>query len=308
MSEYILRIKDLCKKYKNVYAVDNVNMNIKRGDIYGFIGENGAGKTTTIRLITGLIYKTKGEVELFGESNSDESKINKNRKRIGSLIERPAFYDDMTAYENLEACRIQKGIPGKKCVDETLEMLGLYSDRNRKVKNFSLGMKQKLGIAISILGDPEFLILDEPINGLDPLGIVKLRRFLKKLNKQKGMTILISSHILEELHLLATSYGIIHKGKLIEQITSEELDKKCRRNLNIKVDNVEKATIILEKELNTNNFKVMEDERIKLYDFIDNSKLVSSAFSKSGIIIEEITAKGDSLEDYFMNLIGGANS
>ncbi len=144
MSKYILKTKDLCKKYKNVYAVDNINMNIKRGDIYGFIGENGAGKTTTIRLITGLIHKTKGEVELFGKSNACESKINKNRKRIGSLIERPVFYDDMTAYENLEACRIQKGIPGKKCVDETLEMLGLYSDRNRKVKNFSLGMKQKV--------------------------------------------------------------------------------------------------------------------------------------------------------------------
>ncbi|OPJ64231.1 ABC transporter ATP-binding protein [Clostridium oryzae] len=305
MSEYILKIKDLSKKYKGNAVVDNINLSVRKGEIYGFIGENGAGKSTTVRLITGLAAPSSGTIELFGEDT--EKGLSNARKRIGALIERPTFYPDMTAYQNLEACRLQKGIPGKGCIDEILELLELSDTKRKKLKDFSLGMKQKLGIAIALLGDPEFLILDEPINGLDPMGIIEIRNLLKKLAKEKNMTILISSHILGELYQLATCYGIIHKGKMLEELTSKELDEKCKKCLNIKVDDVNKAVFVLENELNVSDFKVMPDETIKLYEHVDNSKLVSSTLAKAGIIIEQIMAKGDNLEEYFINLIGGAD-
>ncbi|ENJ9653584.1 ABC transporter ATP-binding protein [Clostridium botulinum] len=303
MSEYILKTTNLSKRYKKDFAVNNLNISIKRGEIYGFIGENGAGKTTFIRMITGLVYPTSGEMKLFSKEEGDE--LGNVRKRIGALIERPAFYPYMTAYENLEAFRIEKGIPGKECIDKTLKSVGLYQDKNKKLKNFSLGMKQKLALAIALLGDPEFLILDEPINGLDPMGIKEVRELLKKLNKEKNITMLISSHILGELYQLATCYGIIHKGKLMEQITLKELDEKCKRNLSIKVDDVNKAATILETELSTNNFKVLPDGTIKLYDYVDNSRLVSSTLTKANIIIDQIMPNESNLEEYFINLVGG---
>lgn len=200
---------------------------------------------------------------------------------------------------------MKKGIPGKECIDKILKSVGLYEDRNKKLKNFSLGMKQKLALAIALLGDPEFLILDEPINGLDPMGIKEIRELLKKLNKEKNITMLISSHILGELYQLATCYGIIHKGKLMEQITLKELDEKCKRSLSIKVDDVNKAATILETELSTNNFKVLPDGTIKLYDYVDNSRLVSSTLTKQNIIIDQIMPNESNLEEYFINLVGG---
>ncbi|KGO12833.1 bacitracin ABC transporter ATP-binding protein [Clostridium botulinum] len=303
MSEYILKTTNLSKKYKKDFVVNSVNISIRRGEIYGFIGENGAGKTTFIRMITGLARPTNGEIKLFSKEKGDE--LGNVRKRIGALIERPAFYPYMTAYENLEAFRIEKGIPGKECIDKILKSVGLYEDRNKKLKNFSLGMKQKLALAIALLGDPEFLILDEPINGLDPMGIKEIRELLKKLNKEKNITMLISSHILRELYQLATCYGIIHKGKLMEQITLKELDEKCKRNLSIKVDDVNKAATILETELSTNNFKVLSDGTIKLYDYVDNSRLVSSTLTKANIIIDQIMPNESNLEEYFINLVGG---
>ncbi|KIN80653.1 ATP-binding cassette domain-containing protein [Clostridium botulinum] len=303
MSEYILKTTNLSKKYKKDFVVNSVNISIRRGEIYGFIGENGAGKTTFIRMIIGLARPTNGEIKLFSKEKGDE--LGNVRKRIGALIERPAFYPYMTAYENLEAFRIEKGIPGKECIDKILKSVGLYEDRNKKLKNFSLGMKQKLALAIALLGDPEFLILDEPINGLDPMGIKEIRELLKKLNKEKNITMLISSHILRELYQLATCYGIIHKGKLMEQITLKELDEKCKRNLSIKVDDVNKAATILETELSTNNFKVLSDGTIKLYDYVDNSRLVSSTLTKANIIIDQIMPNESNLEEYFINLVGG---
>lgn len=305
MEEYVLQTKDLSKKYKNDFAVNSVNLNIKRGEIYGFIGENGAGKTTMIRMITGLAAPTSGEIYLFGEH--PKSELDNARKRIGTLIERPAFYPNMTAYQNLEAARIQKGIPEKGRVTKTLEFLQLGDTRDKKVKDFSLGMKQKLGIAMALLGEPELLILDEPINGLDPMGIISIRDLLKKLNTEKNTTIIISSHILGELHQIATCYGIIHKGKLLEEITATELDERCKKSLTIKVDDINKAAFVLENELNVANYKILPDETIKLYEYVDNSKLVSATLAKAGIIIEQIMATGDNLEEYFINLVGGAD-
>ncbi|NEZ46540.1 ABC transporter ATP-binding protein [Clostridium niameyense] len=304
MIDYALQSINLSKKFKKECAVDNVNLNIKKGEIYGFIGENGAGKTTFIRMVTGLIKPNDGEIEIFGVNAEKNLSV---RKRIGALIETPAFYPDMTAFQNLEACRIQKGIPGIECTEKILKALNLYNNKDKKVKNFSLGMKQKLGLATALLGDPEFLILDEPINGLDPIGIIEVRDILKKLNKDRDTTILISSHILEELNNLATCYGIIHKGKFLQEITAAELHEKCKQSLNIKVDNVAKAVVILEEKLNTKNYKVLSDETIRLYDYIENAKLVSSTLTKSNVIIEELICKGDSLEEYFINLIGGVD-
>lgn len=303
--KYILKTVNLSKRYKNSLAVNGINMNIKQGEIYGLIGENGAGKTTTFRMITGLTIPTCGSIELFGCHT--ESSMNNSRKRIGALVETPALYEDMTAYENLEACRLQKGIPGRECIEKSLKYLGLHDARNKKVKNFSLGMKQKLGIALAILSDPEFLILDEPISNLDPISIMEVRELLKELNKERNTTVLISSHILKELYEIATCFGFIHNGKLLEELTLNQLNDKCKKSLNIKVNDVDKAVLVLEKKLSTNNFKVLSDGTIKLYDYVDNPGIVSSAIFKESIIIEQIMSKGDNLEDYFRSLIGGHN-
>lgn len=305
MEEYILRTINLTKKYKNKSIVDSVNMNIKRGEIYGFIGENGAGKTSVIRLITGLNKISSGNVILFDKDDKNQEGIQTQRKRIGSLIESPSLYLDMTAEENLEIIRLNRGIPGKESIDKVLDLVNLKGVKDKKVKNFSLGMKQKLGIAIALLGDPEFLILDEPINGLDPVAIVEIRELLKRLNKEKNITILISSHILKELHQLATNYGIISKGKLLEEFSAKELEERCKVSLNIKVNDINKAITIIEQELNTTNFKIVDQDMIKLYDYIDEPGKVSTSLSTNNIIIYQIMTGGEDLEDYYMNLIGG---
>jgi len=303
MNEYILKTNQLSKKYQDKMALNKVDLSIKKGSIYGFIGQNGAGKSTLIRLITGLAFPTDGSFELFGETN--EREINEARKRIGTIIEGPALYPNMTAVQNLEAHRLLKGIPGKECVGKTLALVGLQNTGKKKAKNFSLGMKQRLGLAIALLGDPEFLILDEPINGLDPMGVVEIRELLKKLNQEYGITILISSHILSELHLLATHYGIIHHGELLEQLTAQELNEKGQHYLHIKVDNSDKCASVIESKLATNNFEVMPDGVIKLYEFVDVPGEVSQALTKEGLVIEQFMPMGEDLETYFTKRIGG---
>ncbi|WP_144510456.1 ABC transporter ATP-binding protein [Bacillus sp. FJAT-22090] len=303
MSDYVLQTNQLSKQYKHQLALNKVNLSIKKGSIYGFIGQNGAGKSTLIRIVTGLAIPTTGTTELFGESN--EQQLIEARKRIGTIIEGPALYPQMTAAENLEAHRLLKGIPGKECIQKTLALVGLKDTGKKKAKNFSLGMKQRLGLGIALLGDPEFLILDEPINGLDPMGVIEIRELLKKLNQEYGITILISSHILSELHLLATHYGIIHQGELLEQLTVEELNKKCQQYLHIKVDNIEKAAALLENKLATTKFEVMPDETIKLFDYLDTPGKVSTCLASEGLIIEQFMPMGEDLETYFMNRIGG---
>ena len=278
-------------------------MTIKKGDIYGFIGQNGAGKTTLIRLITGLIHKSGGEIELLGAN--EENELNKARTMVGSLIETPSFYTNMTARENLEVSRLVRNIPGKKCIDEVLELVGLKDVEKKKVKNFSLGMRQRLGIANALMGNPKLLILDEPINGLDPMGIVEIRELLKKINKEKDMTILISSHILSELSELATTYGIISNGKLIEEITAKQLSEKCRQYIDLRVDDTARAVILLERELGINDYEVLEDSNIKVFSNLDNVGEINSLLSRSGIIVESISVKGENLEEYFMNKVGG---
>lgn len=303
MQKHVLKTKNLSKEYKKIVALENINISIKKGDIYGLIGENGAGKTTLTRLITGLIYQTNGEIELFEEREA--SKLSKQRRRIGCIIESPVLYEDMTAKQNLEIIRLQRGIPGKGCIDEVLNLVNLPDTKSKKVKDFSLGMKQRLALAIALLGDPEFLILDEPINGLDPIGIIEFRELIKKLNREKKITILISSHILSELHQLATYYGIIHKGKLIEEISVEELNERCKKHINLEVDDSAKASIILENNLKIKNFSVLPNNVIKIYDYLDRVKLISNELVSNGVGIERINTQGDGLEEYFTRLIGG---
>ena len=303
MKKVVLKTYNITKKYGNQVAVNNVNMTIRKGEIYGFIGQNGAGKTTLIRLITGLIHKSGGEIELLGAN--EENELNKARTMVGSLIESPSLYTNMTARENLEVSRLVRNIPGKKCIDEVLELVGLKDVEKKKVKNFSLGMRQRLGIANALMGNPKLLILDEPINGLDPMGIVEIRELLKKINKEKDMTILISSHILSELSELATTYGIISNGKLIEEITAKQLSEKCRQYIDLKVDDTARAVILLERELGISDYEVLEDSNIKVFSNLDNVGEVNSLLSRSGIIVESISVKGENLEEYFMNKVGG---
>ncbi|MGN8646755.1 ABC transporter ATP-binding protein [Gracilibacillus sp. HCP3S3_G5_1] len=303
MSEYVLRTNHLSKKYRNDFALEDINISIKKGDIYGFIGQNGAGKSTMLRIVTGLAFPSNGSVELFGKENP--SLLTEAQKRMGAIIESPALFPNMTAYENLEVHRLQKGIPGKDCIHHSLELVGLKDTGKKKTKNFSLGMKQRLGLAVSLLSDPEFLILDEPTNGLDPTGIVELRKLIMKLNQEKGLTILISSHILSELHQLASSYGIIHKGKLLEEISAKDLGEKCKQHLQIKVDQPTKGATVLESTLSTDNFEIMPDGTIKLYSYLDDVQKVSMALAANNLVIEHLSQNGDSLESYFSRLVGG---
>ena len=301
MEPLVLKTNALTKKYKNQIAVDNISITIEKGDIFGLIGLNGAGKTTLMRLITALTFADSGEMEILGERTPQG--LMKARERIGCIIETPAFYKNLTAIENLEYYRIQRGIPEKKLVFDVLKLVELEDNDKKKYKNFSLGMKQRLGLALAILNHPDFIILDEPINGLDPVGIVEMREIIKKLNKE-GITILISSHILSELSMVATKYGIIHHGKLIKEITDEELKENCKRSILIKVDDSQKAVVILETVLHTLKYKVTGTGELRIYDYLDNPSEVAGALFSKGIKVSGIQEIGDNLEDYFRTLIG----
>jgi ABC-2 type transport system ATP-binding protein len=303
MNETVFEARNVTKRYKQLHALAGVNMEIRRGDIYGFVGENGAGKTTLIRVLAGLAAQTNGEIFLFGENKAGQ--LSKQRQRIAGIVESPALFPDLSAADNLEICRLQRGIPGKDCIRQVLQTVGLTDTGKKKAKHFSLGMKQRLGLAMALLGSPELLVLDEPVNGLDPTGIVEFRELLKRLNRERGITILISSHLLGELYQLATCYGFIHKGEIVEQITVNELDEKCKKHLHIKVDNAPEAVVVLDSEFRTQKYKVLPDNVIQLYDLLDRSAEVSKALFANGVSVGEITAKGDDLEGYYMTLIGG---
>lgn len=306
MKEIVLETHNITKKYSKITAVDSFNMTIYKGDIYGLIGRNGAGKTTLSRIIMGLSIPSNGELTLFGESS--RSKLNEVRKRTGSVIETPALYPNLTAYQNLEYYRIQRGIPDKKVITNALEVVDLTDTGKKKFKNFSMGMKQRLGLALALLNNPDFIILDEPINGLDPMGIVEMRNTIKKLNQDYGITILISSHILRELYLVATRYGIIDEGKLIKELSQDELNNECQKALLISVDDTAGAAVVIETVLKTTKFKVTGQNEIKVYDYLNNSSEVSFQLIRAGIRVSSISEVGDNLEDYFIKLVGGVKS
>lgn len=304
--EHILKTYNLTKQYGGAVVADNVNMNIKKGEIYGFLGRNGAGKTTTLRMIMGLITPTKGEYELFGRKMGDREVLG----RIGAIIETPGFYPNLTARENLDIHRRLMGIPNKEYIDEALEVVGLnnYDIEKKKVKKYSLGMKQRLGVARAMLHKPELLILDEPTNGLDPIGIKEMRETLIELNKKREITMLISSHILGEIQQLATNIGIIHNGKLLEEIDYNSLQKKNRHYINLKVSDDKRALAILEDEMNIRDYKVTEANTIRIYEMLDKSNSIAKTLISKGVEVYEVNVMNDTLEDYFVKLTGGENN
>jgi ABC-2 type transport system ATP-binding protein len=303
MKRLVVKTNNLTKRYRGFYALRNVSITMESGNIYGLIGQNGAGKTTLMRLLAGLAFPTEGEIELFGHKG--ERTLQEERKRLGCMIEHPGFIPYLTAKENLRYHRILRGIPNKEVEDELLSLVGLTNTGNKKVKNFSLGMKQRLGIAISLLGNPELLILDEPINGLDPVGVVEIRHLLKKLCEERHITILISSHNLPELYQTATNYIIIHKGEIKQSVTLEQLEQACKHHIHIQSSQPEELVRILETELKTNNFTVLPDQSVKLYDYLDQKERVTKVLYDHGIVVTNFSVEGDTLENYFISVIGG---
>ena len=284
LSEMLLETRNLTKQYGHHKAVDSVNMHIKKGAIYGFIGRNGAGKTTCLKMISGLSKPTCGEIEMFGYKGKDLQKV---RSRIGCLIEAPGLYGNMTAYENLNI----------KC-----KLFGI----KKKTKHFSLGMKQRLGIGLALVGDPDLLVLDEPINGLDPQGIAEIRDTIQRLQKEKNMTICISSHILEELSKIATDYGIIHNGSLLQEITREELIRRCSERIELTLDHPKQAIPVMDS-MGFTNYQVTDKEHIHIFERLNESAVLNMELAKAGIPVKGISITSEELETYFLNLTGGAD-
>ena len=302
MSENVLVTHGLSRAYGHSKALDGVSVAVRKGEIYGLVGRNGAGKTTLMRLVTGQSAPTAGSVELFGQTGRE---LLQARRRTGAMIETPSFAPFLTARENLEYYRLQRGIPGKQAVDEVLELVDLRETGKKKFKTFSLGMKQRLGLALALMNHPDFLILDEPINGLDPEGVAEFRTLLRRLNRERETTILISSHILTELSSVATCYGFLEQGQLLEEITAQTLHDKCRTCLRLSVDDAPRAAMLLQTKLGTDNFQVLPGSVIELYDCLDRPQEVSGTLASGGVAILGMEQKSADLEAYFLNLIGG---
>lgn len=301
MNEYLLKTYGLTKQYGHMKAVDHVNLHLKKGAIYGFIGRNGAGKTTFLKMISGLASPTSGEIELFGYRGQELKYV---RSRIGCLIEEPGLYGNMTATENLRIkCKLF-GIDDSRYLNQILHITGLYDTGKKRVKNFSLGMKQRLRIALALIGEPDLLILDEPINGLDPQGIADIRDTLLRLNEEQQITILISSHILEELEKLATHYGIIHHGTLLQELTKEELLQRCSERIELILEEPRKAIPVLD-QMHFTDYEVVDERRIHIYERLEESGNINMELAKHGILIKSISIQSQELESYFLNLTGG---
>ena len=302
MSENVLVTHGLSRAYGHSKALDGVSVAVRKGEIYGLVGRNGAGKTTLMRLVTGQSAPTAGSVELFGQTGRE---LLQARRRTGAMIETPSFAPFLTARENLEYYRLQRGIPGKQAVDEVLELVDLRETGKKKFKTFSLGMKQRLGLALALMNHPDFLILDEPINGLDPEGVAEFRSLLRRLNRERETTILISSHILTELSSVAACYRFLEQGQLLEEITAQTLHDKCRTCLRLSVDDAPRAAMLLQTRLGTDNFQVLPGSVIELYDCLDRPQEVSGTLASGGVAILGMEQKSADLEAYFLNLIGG---
>ena len=301
--EYILETNQMKKTYHHFKAINDLNMHIEKGAIYGLIGKNGAGKTTLIRLICGLQNPTTGTYTIYGIPNTDKQILNV-RKRMGAIIETPSIRLDATAEDNLKEQYRIMGLPSFDNLQEILKLVGLMDTGKKKAKHFSLGMKQRLGIAVALVGNPDFLILDEPINGLDPEGIIEIRELILKLNKERGITFLLSSHYLDELSKIATDYGFIENGHMIQEISKEELEKKCKKRIELEVSNVKECVKYFEEKQFP--YEVISNEKIYLYHKMNITELVI-ALSKKNCIINKFEEKEESLESYYINLMGGDN-
>ncbi|MCU6747870.1 ATP-binding cassette domain-containing protein [Faecalicatena acetigenes] len=297
----VVELSSVSKVYGRKRAVDHLDMTVHKGDIYGFIGRNGAGKSTTLKMICGLAAPTEGAIRLFGKTGHNDI----IRKRTGMLIENAGLYPGLSARENmLLKARCLGLIDARQKTEELLAFTGLADTGNRKTKHFSMGMKQRLGIALALLGNPDLLILDEPINGLDPEGIREIRSMLVHLNEEQGMTIIISSHILGELSKIASRYGIIKDGSMIQQLPAAQLAKNCRDYLLVRVNNAKSASVLLEEHLQLSDYKIYPNGEIHIYSPCD-PQLISQTFLESGISIQELYRHQQDLESYFLHLMGG---
>ena len=303
MSKPILATRALTKRYGAAAAVEDVDLCLEKGQIYGLVGRNGAGKTTIIRMLTAQTLPASGEIELFGETTPRG--LSAARARVGAIVEIPSFYPYLTAAENLEYYRRQRGIPGQACVGQVLEQVGLQGAGKKKFKHFSLGMKQRLGLGLALMNHPDLLLLDEPINGLDPEGIVEFRNLLLDLNRQRETTILISSHILSELSNVATHFGFLDKGHMLEQISAQALREKCRACLQITVDDTARAALALEQRLDTRDYEVLPGNVLRLYGFLDRPQAVAAVLTEMKVALLGLENRSANLEDYFLGLIGG---
>ncbi len=302
--EIILETNNLEKKYKDFRVLNHANIHIEKGAIYGLIGKNGAGKTTLIRIICGLQEPTNGSYTIYGVNNNSKN-ITNVRKRMGAIIETPSIYGEFSARDNLIEQYKLVGMPSLDGLDELLKLVGLENTGPKKAKNFSLGMRQRLGIALALANNPDFLILDEPINGLDPQGIIEIRELILKLNKESRITILISSHYLDELSKIATHYGFLDNGSIIKEISNEELMKKMEHKLILKVSNQKDFVKYFEE--NKISYEIIDNKTINVYGKYNLSKFITE-LSKKNLIVDEIHEQEESLENYYMNLIGGRDN
>ena len=300
MNEYVIETKQVTKSYGSFLALDHVDIHVKRGEIYGLIGDNGAGKSTLLKLLAGQSYVTEGEVRLFGKY--EEKELENSRKKIGFIVEQPGFFPNMTVEQTLNYYCIQKGIPNRKKVDEMLKLTGISEKRRSKCKTLSLGQKQRLGLAIAMLGEPQVLVLDEPINGLDPSGILEFRHLLQRLNEEKNITILLSSHILTELQQIATMYGFLNKGILIEEISVHALQEKCSDCIEITLSDVEKYAVLIEKKFPEETYKILPENNVRIYKPRLQAEDYSKLASENDIYITGMKTIQTSLEDYYMEL------
>lgn len=302
--EYILTAESLGKQYRHFKALDSFSIHVPKGSIYGFVGKNGAGKTTFIRLICGLQEPTSGSYTLYGAKNTDPS-ITKSRRRMGAVVETPSIYLDMTAEDNLKEQYRIIGLPSFDDIPELLRLVGLENTGKKKAKNFSLGMKQRLGIAIALAGSPDFLILDEPVNGLDPQGIIEMRELILKLNQERQITFLISSHILDELSRLATHYGFIDSGHMVKELSASELDAACRKCIRVQVSDIHALTRVLD-EMDI-EYNIFSDTMADIFARVNVSSL-TLALAKQGCDVISLTEREESLESFYVNLIGGGKA
>lgn len=302
--DYVLKTNDLCKSYRRFDALNGVTMNVPKGSIYGFVGRNGAGKTTLIRLICGLQFPTSGDFEIYGIKNSDGT-ITNSRRRMGAVVETPSLYPEMTAADNLKQQYRLLGMPSFEGITELLRLVGLENTGKKKAKDFSLGMRQRLGIAVALCGSPDFLILDEPINGLDPQGIIDIRELILKLNKERNITVLISSHILDELSRLATHYGFIDSGIIVREMSAEELEAACRKCLRMTVTDTAALSVVLD-EMGI-DYKIIDNTNADVYAKPNLSQLAFS-LSKENCEIIASTERDENLEGFFISLVGGGSN
>ncbi|GAA4291417.1 ABC transporter ATP-binding protein [Anaerocolumna aminovalerica] len=303
MNDYVIETVGLTKQYGMQFGVNDLSLHVPKGKIYGLLGRNGAGKTTTMRMLLNLIRATSGTIQLFGKDYLENP--NKIYRKIGSIIESPGFYENLTGQENLQILARLRGQHRKDSVQQALEIVGLDIENRKVYSHYSMGMKQRLGIAAAIMHEPELLILDEPINGLDPIGIHEIRKFLLSLCKEKGVTVLISSHVLDEIEQIADMIGVMHEGRLIEEVYMDELRRRNRQYVEFEVSDVNNAAVLLERLFDISDYEVCDDKTIRVFERIEHRGEITRQFVQKDILVTKVQISSEKLEDYFSTLIGG---